>query len=252
MTKTATRLARVGLAAKGVLYALLAVLALRIAAGSQADADSQGALRSIAGEPFGSVMLTLLAVGFAVYAVWQWWVVGTGEGLQRRGAAAIRGIVWSSLSVSAVRFLFQAGTPPKQEQSLTARLLDTPPGPWLLAAAGIAIIAAGLAFLRHIKDHHYMDHLCPLPQTTTRAVKTVTITGITAKAVVYALVGGFLVRAAIRHEANSGVGLDGALSQIAKEPYGTYLLAAVAAGLAAYAVWCWVRARYEDVRASSG
>lgn len=252
MTKTATRLARAGLAAKGVLYALLAVLAIRLASGSNPDADSQGALRSLAGEPLGSLVLALLALGFAVYAVWQWWVVGTGDGLQRRLAAAARGVVWSSLSISAVRFLFQAGTPPKQEQSLTARLLDTGPGPWLLGLIGVVTIAIGLAFLRHLKDHSYLKHICPLPQNTTRAVKTVTITGITAKALVYALVGGFLIRAAVRHKANSGVGLDGALSQIATEPYGTYLLAAVAAGLAAYAVWCWVRARYEDVRASSG
>ena len=253
MTKTATHLARAGLAAKGVLYALLSVLAIRIAAGStKADADTQGALRGLAGEPLGSVVLTLLALGFAVYAGWQWWVVATRAGTRRRAAAAARGVIWSSLAVSAARFLFRAGSKANQEQSMTARLLDTTPGPWLLGALGVVIIVAGVAFLRHIKDHRYMDHLCPLPKTTTRAVKAVTITGITAKAATYALVGAFLIRAAIRHRADSGVGLDGALSQVAMEPYGTYMLAGVATGFAAYAVWCWVRARYEDVRASSG
>lgn len=253
MSETATHLARAGLAAKGVLYALLSVLAIRIAAGSTtADADSQGALRGLAGEPLGLVVLTLLALGFGVYAGWQWWVACTRNGLRRRAAAAARGVVWSSLAVSAVRFLFQVGSKADQEQSMTARLLDTAPGPWLLGAAGVAIILVGLAFLRHIKDHRYMDHLCPLPTMTTRAVQTVTITGITGKSTTYTLVGAFLIRAAIRHKANSGVGLDGALSQVAMEPYGTYMLAGVATGFAAYAVWCWVRARYEDVRASSG
>jgi drug/metabolite transporter superfamily protein YnfA len=80
----------------------------------------------------------------------------------------------------------------------------------------------------------------------------VTVTGITAKAAVYALTGAFLIRAAVREEARSGVGLDGALSTLAREPYGSYLLAAVAGGFAAYALWCWVRARYENIELSDG
>lgn len=252
MSTAASRLARFGLAAKGVLYALLALLAVRIAMGARADADSQGALRAIAGEPLGSVVLGLLALGFAIHAVWQWHNAWGQDEWPKRLMLAARGLVWFALSFSAIRFVFQAGTPPKQEESLTARVLATRPGAWLVALAGVATIVVGLAFLRHIKDHSYLDHIKTLPRRTCAIVKGVTITGITAKAVVYALVGGFLIRAAIRHKANSGIGLDGALSQIAQEPYGTYALIAVAVGLAAYAVWCWVRARYENVRTSDG
>jgi hypothetical protein len=252
MTTTAARLARLGLITKGVLYALLALLALRVAAGAGADADSQGALRSIAGEPMGSVVLGLLAVGFAAYAGWQGYAAWNGDEWPARLSAIVRAIVWSGLAISAARFVFQAGSPPKQEESFTARVLETGPGAWLVAAAGVATIVVGVAFLRHIKDHRYLDDLRAMPQRTCAVVKGVTVTGISAKALVYTLVGAFLIRAALRDNANTGVGLDGALSQVAKTPYGTYLLVAVATGFAAYAVWCWVRARYEDVRSSDG
>lgn len=252
MSSAATGLARFGLAAKGVLYALLALLAVRIAAGSNADADSQGALRAIAGEPLGSFTLGALAFGFAMYGIWQWHAAWTAEGWSKRLSPAARGFVWLGLAISATRFLFQEGTPPKHEESVTADVLQSGPGTWLVAAAGVVIIIVGLAFLRHLKDHRYLDDLRAMPQRTCAIVKGITVTGITAKAVVYTLVGGFLIRAAVRHKANSGVGLDGALSKIANEPYGTYALTAVAIGFMAYAIWCWVRARYEDIRRSDG
>ena len=253
MTTAAQHLARVGLVAKGVLYALLAMLAMRLAAGDSADADSQGALRTMSGEPLGTVLLGALALGFAIYAAWQWRLLVSSDGSWRkRLAAAARGVVWSGLAYSAGRFLFNQGTPAKQEESITARVLDIPPGQWLVAAGGAAAIIIGLAFLRHIKDHRYLDNLRAMPGRTRALVKSITVTGIIAKAAVYALVGAFLIRAAIRHKANSGIGLDGALGQVAQAPYGTYALVAVAAGLAAYAVWCWVRAVYEDIRSSNG
>lgn len=250
---TATqRLARIGLTAKGVLYALLAVLATRVATGNKTDADSQGALRAIAGEPLGSVVLAGLALGFAIYAGWQVFALRSCDTWRARAGAVARGFIWSGLAISAARFLFQAGAPPKQEQSMTARLMDLPPGPWLIVAGGIITVVVGLAFLRHIKDHRYMDNLRAMPGRTRAAVKSVTVTGITGKALVYALVGAFLVRAGLTHKPRSGIGLDGALSKLSQEPYGTYALVGVAAGLAAYAVWCWVRAAYEDVRRSNG
>ena len=252
MPTAARHLARVGLAAKGVLYVLLAVLALRLAFGDKADADAQGALRAIAGEPLGTVMLGALSLGFAIYAGWQWWSAWTADKTFARIGAVGRGVVWSGLAISAARFIVQAGTPPKQEESLTARLLDLPFGPWLIAAGGAAAIIIGIVFLRHLKDHRYLDNLKTLPARTQTAVKTVTVTGIFAKSLVYALVGGFLIRAAVRHKANSGIGLDGALGQLSQAAYGTYALVALAFGLAAYAAWCWVRAAYENVRESNG
>lgn len=252
MSTAGHSIARLGLVAKGTLYALLTVLAAQIAFGNGAEADSQGALRAIAGKPLGSVILSVLALGFAGYAGWQAHAAWTADEWRERLPPIGRCAVWAALSTSAVRFLMRAGTPPNSEESLTARLLDLPPGQLLVGALGLAVVAIGVSFLRHLRDHRYIDSLRPLPARTRRIVKVVTVTGITAKAGVYALAGAFLVRAAVRHQPGAGVGLDGALSAVAREAYGTYVLVAVTGGLAAYAVWCWVRARYENIEESNG
>lgn len=244
--------ARIGLVTKGVLYALLALLALQIAMGDGAQADSDGALRAVASQPSGTFLLVLLALGFAGYASWQAYAAWTADDWQSRAGATLRTLIWGGLTVSAVRYVFEAGGKGNAEESLTARLLDMPFGPWMVGAVGVAVAIGGLVLLRALRGHKYFDDLRPLPPGTTRWVKIITVTGISARAGVYVMAGAFLVRAAVRHKANSGVGLDGALSRVSNEPYGTYVLAAVAGGLTAYALWCWVRARYEDIERSDG
>src|SRR5690554_5204938 len=65
-------LARAGLAARGVVYGLVGVLAIQLALGDGGKAtNQQGALKTIAGGTFGKVVLIALAVGLAGYATWR-------------------------------------------------------------------------------------------------------------------------------------------------------------------------------------
>ena len=65
-------LARAGLVARGIVYGVIGVLALKLALGSGGKATSQqGALQTIAKEPFGEVLLIALTVGLAGYALWR-------------------------------------------------------------------------------------------------------------------------------------------------------------------------------------
>ena len=53
-------LARVGLVARGVVYGVVGILALKLAVGSGGKATTQrGALETIAQEPFGQIGVTL-------------------------------------------------------------------------------------------------------------------------------------------------------------------------------------------------
>lgn len=75
-------LARMGLAARGLTYLVIALIAGQIAFGATAQsADQHGALEDIAARPFGRVLLIAMAIGFAAYALWRWSVAvlgGTG------------------------------------------------------------------------------------------------------------------------------------------------------------------------------
>src|SRR4026208_2147141 len=65
-------LARVGLIAYGVVHLLIGWLALQIAWGAAGkSADSSGALRTLADQPFGKILLCLVAVGLVALALWQ-------------------------------------------------------------------------------------------------------------------------------------------------------------------------------------
>ena len=63
--------ARAGLTARAVVYLLIGSLALAVASGSGAKMDQKGALAQVLAQPFGPVMVTLLALGFVGYAAWR-------------------------------------------------------------------------------------------------------------------------------------------------------------------------------------
>lgn len=245
--------ARAGLAAKGLLYVLLAVVMLQLAipGGGSEQADSEGALRSLTGTTVGTALLTALAIGFGFYAAWQAWCVVTGDDTASRLGAGARTLLWAGVSFNAGQIALGGGGG-QEEESITAALLNAPFGTWLVAAAGVVIIVVAASLLRHIKGSSYLDDLRPMPQRTRRAVSVAATVGLGAKTLVYGLAGAFLVRAALRHEPDNGVGLDGALSQVAQEPYGGYVLTVAAVGLMAYALWCGLRARFEDIDRSDG
>src|ERR671920_1389429 len=66
------RLARLGYVAKGVVYAAIGFLALREVLGvGGRTTDPTGVMHVMAAQPLGGIMLVLLAVGLACYALWK-------------------------------------------------------------------------------------------------------------------------------------------------------------------------------------
>jgi len=70
---TLEALARAGLIAYGVIHILIGWLALQLAWGtsSSKSADPSGALRTLADQPLGEILLWLVAVGLVALALWQ-------------------------------------------------------------------------------------------------------------------------------------------------------------------------------------
>ena len=90
-------------------------------------------------------------------------------------------------------------------------------------------------------------HLHKLTRGARRAVSVVGVVGHLARFVVFSIIGWFLVKAAVEFEPKKAVGLDGALAQVAQQPYGKWLLFAVAAGILAYGLYAAVESRYRRV-----
>jgi hypothetical protein len=68
--------------------------------------------------------------------------------------------------------------------------------------------------------------------------------GFVLKGVALVLVGGVVAWAAATFDAARATGLDGALRTVAAEPYGQWMLTAIATGLASFCVYCLARARH--------
>ena len=251
-------LARAGFAAKGTLYVILAVIAVKVAAGGGGrPEDPQGALSTLADEQLGTFLLVVLALGFAAYALWRLVELILGprdkhgaEGFGERLADVGQIAVYGGLSAFTWTIVAGAGaTTSGSEREQTAMVLGWPGGVVLVAALGIVIlVVAGVQAYRAATQAFLEElDLADAGETGTRFATWVGTAGHAGRTIVFGLVGAFLVKAALEYDPGEAVGLDGALKEIASQPYGRYLLAAVAAGLLLYGVYCLVEARYRRV-----
>lgn len=253
-------LARVGLVAKGVSYALVGVLAIKLAADSGGKATSrQGALHTLAQHSFGKFVLVVLAFGFAAYAVWRFAQAffdknneGDGaKGLAKRAGYFGRGAIYAGLTYSTIKILSGSAEQSQNQKAhkTAATVLSWPAGKWIVGAAGLVLIGVGLwngyrglekKFLKNWKTEK-------MGPTAQRWGTRSGVVGLSARMVVFALIGSFVVKAAYDYNPREAIGLDGALQKLASQNYGSWLLGIVAAGLLAYAVFCFFEARYREV-----
>jgi hypothetical protein len=252
------RLGRAGLVAQGVLYVVVGILAINVALGSRKESpDKSGALRTIAQQPFGKALLILLALGLGAYALWQLARAildrddeGEGaKGLAKRGAALARAGWYGVLCWLTVSTLAGNGSGNGNEQQKTAGIFDHTGGRYLVYAAGFAFLgAAGFNAYRAVTCKFNKKLKQGEMSETEEAVATgIGVFGYLARAVVFCLIGVFLVKAAWEYDSKEARGLDGALLEVAQRPYGGFLLGVVAAGLIAYGLYCFVQARYRRI-----
>jgi uncharacterized membrane protein YidH (DUF202 family) len=254
-------LGRFGYAAKGVVYLIIGVLAVEAALGrGGATTDQRGAMARVAQAPFGQVLLVVLAVGLLSYAVWRF--VQAAEDTENKGSSlpglltralyAGIGLLYVGLAVSALRLLLGAGvgSGAQQAQDWTALLLSKPMGQWLVTLVGGAVLANGLShFYRAYRATFSRKlRLNEMQPAQVEWVTKVGRAGYAARGVAFSLIGIFLADAAMHLEPQRVRGLDGALAALAEQPFGPYLMALVAAGLAAYGVFALVEARYRRMQ----
>lgn len=253
-------LARAGLTARGVMYIIIGIIAVQIALGSsRQQADRTGAVRLVAATPAGSVLLWLLAIGFAGMALWQlcnalWGSPGRdGHTLARRLGALLKAAFYAVVSGSIFKYALGLGAPPssnKQSQDLTARLMHAPGGQALVAVAGLVVTVAGLCVAYQAWQKRFMRNL-RMGQARLRTrtfVERLGQVGGIARGAVAVTAGIFLVVAAVDASPQQAKGVDSALRALARTPLGPWLLVAVAAGLTVFGLYSFCEARWRDVQ----
>ncbi|MEX0790193.1 MAG: DUF1206 domain-containing protein [Actinomycetota bacterium] len=252
-------LARTGLAGRGLVYLLIAFVAMQIPFGEPSSADKEGVMASISSKPWGTPVLIAIAIGFAGYAIWR--LVEAildpegkskkTEGKFKRAGYLFRGILYTTFAYSALRVAFtkQSQGSTQKAQETTAGVFSLPGGKWIVLAFGLGVIAAGAyngyrAFAgKYRKDFKVHE----MSASQRKFLFPVAAAGLYSRAVVFCLVGIFFVRSALTIDPAKARGLDGALHEILNSPGGYWWLEIVAAGLAAFGIFSLAQARYRSI-----
>jgi len=253
-------LARLGYVVKGIVYITLGLLAFQAALGLRsANIDQKGALLEIFSQPYGKFLLIVMVVGLFGYALWRFIEAifdpehkGTdAKGLLTRASYLFSGAGYGFLGIVALQILNGTNRSGSSNttQDWTARLMRNPAGVWLVGLAGLAVIGAGLyqlylAFTEDFKKHFKTGEMS---KTEITWAKRLGAFGSAARSIVYMMVGVFLVQSAVSHNPSKAGGIGQAFQALVRQPFGPWLLGALALGLIAYGLYAILTARYRQI-----
>jgi uncharacterized protein DUF1206 len=268
--------ARGGYLARGLFYALLAYLVIRIAmlrgvaaeqahqsalagAGNRAaagaggrQANAEGALSLISQSLVGTLLLGCAAAGFLLlaavrlFAAWR----DRRPGVVRRLSVAGQGLSYVAVGLIPISYLSgnrRAGSEAQQHDT-TAKVLDVPGGAALVVTAGVLVLAVCGWQLRGVATQDFTEGLVEdAPPALARLARLSGSIGIAARAVVFLPIGIFLIVAGFSYDPRGARGLDGELLLLAGHPWGVATLCVIAVALLIFALYSLIEARYRDV-----
>jgi hypothetical protein len=254
-------MARFGYVVRGVLYAIIGLLALAVAFGhGGATTDKSGAIAAIGAQPFGKLLLVLIVAGLVGYSVWGFiraFLDPLNRGTDPKGIALrvgyfVSGLTYAALIIPTWRYIAGAGSGAQggsgASQDLTAQVLAQSWGPWVVGLLGLIGMAGGLgqAYQGLKADFKKDFNTEEMNADELRMATWAGRIGMTARGIIFTMTGFFVFQAALHVDPKKVQGVDGALQTLARQPYGPWLLAAVAAGLVAfgfYSIMCarWIR-----------
>ncbi|MDJ1481840.1 DUF1206 domain-containing protein [Cytophagaceae bacterium YF14B1] len=256
-------LIRAGIATKGVVYCLAGILTTLSAFNLGGEkADTKDSIKFLAGQPYGYILLGLIAIGLLGYSFWRLYQAikdpesndRSGKRMITRVGYAISGLFYTSLCYYTIRIIINGNTSDSgsSQQGMVAKALEVPAGKWIVILAAIVFFGKAIhqfykayteKFAKKVKDG-------ALSARAKEIFRTAGKIGYAARGVVICIISYFLFRAAIEANPQEAGGSGEALSFIENQaPFGSVLLVIVALGLVAYGVYMFVKAKYRDLSA---
>lgn len=253
-------LARLGYAARGLVSLLVGLLALLAAFGQGGEATgSKGALQTLFSQTWGTALIAFVALGLFGFALWRalqstldadrlgrsWHAILT------RSSQFVSAIIYVGLGIFAVKLVMGLGAGGEEEQATqdwTRWLLAQPFGRWLVSAVGLAVIGGGLGMAAKAWKGSFRKHLA-IVQGNAAWIMPLGRAGYASRAVVFLIIGGFLLLAAWQSDPNEARGLGGALLAIRAQPFGRFVFGVVALGLIAFGAFGFAEATFRRIDA---
>ena len=262
------RLARLGYAAEGLLYVIVGGTASLAAVNVGGRVrGTRGALNLIVAQPFGRLVVALVAVGLCGYILRRFVQVlvepagGTPPmtlvRVLRRFGFALSGLAHVGIALAALRLvlglavLSQEGRNPSRGWA-TLLLAWRPLDGWLTLLVGLVVIGVAIFyFYKAVSRRFTMDlELERMSRRAERATLACGIAGYAGRGIGFMVMGAFLAYAGWYVEEVEARGFGDILRTLEVQPYGAWILVAAAAGLAAYGLYLLLAARYLRLIAS--
>lgn len=258
-SRTLDRGVRAGLVAYGVVHLIIAALGVQLAftGDGSGTASQQGAFAQIARTGPGQLVLWVIALGFAALVVWQVIEAVVGdrrsegrEELVHRVTATGRAVLYAVLASGAASRAAGGSsggsTGRSSSDSLTARLMAAPGGQLLVGAVGLGVVAVAGVLVHRGWTEGFTKHLDAGATTGERRRPILLLgkAGYLAKGVALATIGVLFLVAAVQHDPQESGGLDVALHELLRQPFGVVVAGAVSLGLGCFGLYCFAWARH--------
>ncbi|SFB01416.1 DUF1206 domain-containing protein [Algoriphagus aquimarinus] len=248
-----------GFYSKGLVYALMGILAAMVAFGLGGDIKGKSGIVLFLQELPGGVILTaILALGLLAYSLWRFYeaaVDPSGDEDEKRIGPRLQyaysGIFYAIIAFSFAKPLFSiAGSSgDDSKKAALSQLLEKEWGVWAIwiIAVGMALNAIWQCYLGF--SGKYMKQIDENPKNKNEynLVKHSGRYGYLARGVVFGIISFFIIRVSLAHDANALEGTEGALQYLLSLPYGNFLMGAVALGMLGYGIFCFMVARHSDI-----
>jgi len=241
-------IARIGYAAKGVVYLLVGAIAIKSGMASGSPEGSTGALASLVDENGGQLMLMGIAIGLSAHVIWRAVQAlldpehqgGGAKRIAGRVFAAVSGLIYGSLAWTAWQ-LSQSGESGSGagHEVWVGRLLEKPLGTWLVMLAGLGVAIYG-AFLIYKGWQNDVGNRMTDAGPRLRMIGRI---GIAARGFVLLPIGWFVFNAGRHYRAEQAADTEEVLKMLGNG----WLLGVVGFGLLAYGIYQLANAMYRRI-----
>ncbi|MDG4788337.1 DUF1206 domain-containing protein [Micromonospora sp. WMMD1102] len=251
-------LTRAGFLGYGLVHLLFAWLALQIAFGKPAaDGDQSGALATLAAQPLGKFLVGAVGIGLLAMAIWQAFEAAVGHQEYRGRERTVERVTSVGRTLFYLYFAWTSyqvvqhasASSADKQQAMTEQLMSSSGGRFLVGLIGLAVAAlgAGLVWYGAVKKFERHLKTGQMSPQTRKLARRLGVAGYVAKGVAYGIAGLLVLTAAINYDPERARGLDGALHTLREQAFGSILLTLMALGIAAFALYCVVQAKYRKV-----